>query len=160
MGSARYPYRTQRGPWMFFGGDGVWAPLTVPGDFLSCGRDAEEVAQFLPRLRETVRKLAPQPPVPHDIKPSSVPAALADREFVFVRRDSQRPPLKPPYEGPYKVLEHSKKTFVLDYGNRQDSVSIDRLKPAFLEPMTPFEAARRAPRGRPPTPTWRRDPAA
>ena len=52
---------------------------------------------------------------------------------------------------PYKVLVHGDKSFVLDYGTRQDSVSIDRLKPAFVDPMTPIEAANRAPRGRAPT---------
>ena len=114
------------------------APLTVPSTWSA-------------RLRETIRKLAPRPPVPHGTKPSSVPNALADSRFVFVRRDSHRPPLTPPYEGPYKVLVHGNKSFVLDYGTRQDSVSIDRLKPAFVDPMTPIEAAKRAPRGRPPT---------
>ena len=49
------------------------------------------------------------------------------------------------------MLVHGDKSFVLDYGTRQDSVSIDRLKPAFVDPMTPIEAAKRAPRGRPPT---------
>ena len=127
------------------------APLTVPGDFLPRGQDTDDVAHFLPRLRETVRKLAPRPPVPHGTKPSSVPTALADSRFVFVRQDSHRPPLTPPYEGPYKVLVHGDKSFVLYYGTRQDSVSIDRLKPAFVDPMTPIEAAKRAPRGRPPT---------
>ena len=101
--------------------------------------------------RETVRKLAPRPPVPHGTKPSSVPTALIDSRFVFVRRDSHRPPLTPPNEGPYKVLVHGDKSFVLDYGTRQYSVSIGRLKPAFVDPMTPIEAAKRAPRGRPPT---------
>ena len=33
------------------------APLTVPGDFLRRGQDTEDVAHFLPRLRETVRHL-------------------------------------------------------------------------------------------------------
>ena len=95
------------------------APLTVPGDFLPRGQDTDDVAQFLPRLRETVRKLAPRPPVPHGTRPSSVPTALADSRFVFVRRDSHCPPLTPPYEGPYKVLVHGDKSFVLDYGNRR-----------------------------------------
>ena len=80
-----------------------------------------------------------------------MPATLANSSYVFVRRDSHRPPLTPPYEGPYKVLTHDDKTFLLDYGNRQDSVSIDRLKPAFLDPVKPVEAAKRAPRGRPAT---------
>ena len=77
------------------------APLTVPGDFLPRGQDTDVIAHFLPRFRETVRKLAPRPPVPHGTKPSSVPTALADSRFVFVRRDSHHPPLTPPYEGPY-----------------------------------------------------------
>ena len=105
------------------------APLTVPGDFLPPGQDTDDVAHFLPRLRATVRKLAPRPPVPHGTKPSSVPTALADSRFVFVRRDSHRPPLTPPYEGPYKVLVYGDKSFVLDYGTRQDSVSIDLSSP-------------------------------
>ena len=151
MGSARYPHRPQRGPRMFIGGDGVWSATDCTGDFLPRGQDTDDVAHFLPRLRKTVRKLAPRPPVPHGTKPSSVPTALADSRFVFVRRDRQRPPLTPPYEGPYKVLVHGDKSFVLDYGTRQDSVSIDRLKPAFVDPTTPIEAAKRAPRGRPPT---------
>ena len=127
------------------------APLTVSGDFLPRGQDTDDVTHLLPRLREPVRKLAPHPPVPHGTKPSSVPTALAESRFVFVRRDSHRPPLTPPYESPYKVLVHGDKSFVLDYGTRQDSASIDRLKPAFVDPMTPIEAAKRAPRGRPPT---------
>ena len=124
-------------------------PLTVPGDFLPRGQDTDDVAHFLPRIRETLRKLAPRPPVPHGTNPSSVPTAHADNRFVFVRRDSHRPPLTPPYEGPYKVLVHGDKSFVLDYGTPHDS--IDRLKPAFVDPMTPIEAAKRTPRGRPPT---------
>ena len=127
------------------------ASLTVPSDILPRGQDTDDVAHFLPRLRETVRKFAPGPPVPHCTKPSSVPTALADSRFVFVRRHCHRPPLTPPYDGPYNVLVHGDKSFVLDYGSRQDSVSIDRLKPAFVDPMTPIEAAKRASRGRPPT---------
>ena len=127
------------------------APLTVLGDFLPRGQDTDDVAHFLPRLRETVRKMAPRPPVPHGTKPSSVSTALADSRFVFVRRDSHRPPLTPPYVGPYNVLVHGDNSFVLDYGTRQGSVSIDHLKPAFVDPMTPIEATKRAHRGRPPT---------
>ena len=135
---------------MFIGGDGVWSAIDCSRRFPATWSGHRRCCA-LPRLRETVRKLAPRPPVPHGTKPSSVPTALADSRFVFVRRDSHRPPLTPPYEGLYKVLVHGDKSFVLDYGTRQDSVSIDRLKPAFVDPMTPIEAAKRAPRGRPPT---------
>ena len=45
-------------------------------------------------------------------------------------------PWCPPYplnDGPFRVLERSAKYFSLDLGGRQDTVSIDRLKPAFLD---------------------------
>ena len=125
------------------------APLTVPGDFIPRRQETQEAARFLPRLRERVRDLAPRPSIPHGTRPSSVPSTLAHSAYVFVRRDSHRPPLTPPYEGPYKVLTHGEKSFVLNYGNRHDRVSIDRLKPAHLDSDIPVDAAKRAPRGRP-----------
>ena len=125
------------------------APLTVPGDFVPRGQETQEATRFLPRLRETVRDLAPRPSTPHGTRPSFVPSTLAHSAYVFVRRDNHRPPLTPPYEGPYKVLTHGEKSFVLDYGNRHDSVSIDLLKPAHLDPESSVEAAKRATRGRP-----------
>jgi len=49
---------------------------------------------------------------------------------VFVRHDALRSPLQPPYDGPYRVLERKDKCYVLDLAGRQDTVSIDLLKPA------------------------------
>ena len=118
----------------------MYGPLTVPGDFLPRGRDAEEVAQFLPRLRQ-------RPPVSHSIKPPSVPAALADSEVVFVRQTvnaRQRPPLAPPYEGPYSL--EGLGTRKEDVRTRLRKSTRQRQHRPFIDPMTPFEAARRAPR--------------
>ena len=136
---------------MFIGGDGVWSATDCSGRFpatwsghrrrcavpTSTSRDSSQVGTSSSRStwHETV-----------------ICADCARRQPFRVRQTRQSPPpLTPPYEGPYKVLVHGDKSFVLDYGNRQDSVSIDRLKPAFVDPMTPIEAAKRAPRGRPPT---------
>ena len=47
------------------------APLTVPGDFL---QESQEAGQFLPRLRETVRELAPRPAIPSGSEPVTAPA--------------------------------------------------------------------------------------
>merc|ERR1712008_273682 len=80
----------------------------------------------------------------------NVPGALKDAKFVFVRRDAKKTPLQNPYDGPFEVLERAPKHFVLQLGNQQDSVSIDRLKPAYIDQTKPFQVAQPPRRGRPP----------
>ena len=53
---------------------------------------------------------------------------------MFVRHDAVRKPLQPPYDGPFKVLQRADKFFILDINGKQDTVSLDHLKPAFLDP--------------------------
>ena len=55
---------------------------------------------------------------------------------VFVRHDVVRKSLQQPYNGPYKVLKRIDKYFLLDINRCQDTVSLDRLKPAFQETLT------------------------
>ena len=40
--------------------------------------------------------------------------------------------LQPAYTGPFPVLDKKDKYFILDLGDRTDSVSIDRLKAAYM----------------------------
>ena len=58
---------------------------------------------------------------------------LATSTHVFVRHDAVRKPLQPPYDGPYRVLKRAEKHYTLEVANRQEVVSLDRLKPAFME---------------------------
>ena len=58
-----------------------------------------------------------------------LPPALWEAEYVFVRRDSARPSLTPLYDGPYKVVQHSDRYFCLTIRDKEDSVSVSRLKP-------------------------------
>ncbi len=60
-----------------------------------------------------------------------------------MRRGGALPPLTPLYVGPYEVLERADKFFRLAVGGREETVSIDRLKP---HGSGPFLAAG----GRPP----------
>ena len=64
-----------------------------------------------------------------------------------MRRGGTTPPLTPPYAGPYKVLESGEKTFLIRIGNREDRVSVDRLKPHLgKEPVQPAAPRRRRPK--------------
>jgi hypothetical protein len=76
------------------------------------------------------------------------PAALLQASHVYVRRGGTLPPLTPLYVGPYEVLERADKHFRLAVGGREETVSIDRLKPHLG--VWSFSAA--APR--PPLPWW------
>ena len=64
-------------------------------------------------------------------------------------------PIAPLYEGPYKVLARSLKTFQLQVGKRVEIVSVQRLKLAFtVDDEAPVEPPRRGspPRQPPPVP--------
>jgi hypothetical protein len=65
-----------------------------------------------------------------------------------VQVGGQQKPLAAPYAGPYLVVSKGAKTFNIQVGQRQEIVSVDRLKPhTGSGPLTPAEAASR---GRPP----------
>lgn len=60
--------------------------------------------------------------------------ALKDCTHVFIRDDSTKVGLQFPYKGPYKVVSRHEKFFTVEISDKNTStISIDRLKPAFLE---------------------------
>ncbi|KAI0230299.1 hypothetical protein LSAT2_019332 [Lamellibrachia satsuma] len=110
-------------------------PLRLPGQFfeqLPAGH-VDDPAAFLPRLRTAMRDLRPTIPEHHGSHRTAVPTALTSATHVFVRHDAHHTPLQRPYDGPFLILQRNEKFFVLDYNGRHETVSIDRLKPAFLD---------------------------
>ena len=61
--------------------------------------------------------------------PETIPAALSTCSMVLVRKDGHVPPLAPLYDGPYRVLSRSPRTFKLQVGPREEVVSVHHLKP-------------------------------
>ena len=106
--------------------------LRIPGEFfvpkstLGC----EDTSVFIQRLREKMRNIFPvdSRSAKQDI---FIPKDLETCDYVFVRVDRVKTGLQPPYEGPFKVLKRMRKFYVLDMKNKNTSVSIDRLKPAY-----------------------------
>ncbi|UYV66016.1 hypothetical protein LAZ67_3006193 [Cordylochernes scorpioides] len=50
----------------------------------------------------------------------------------YLTQEEVKKALEPPYEGPFKVLRREEKYFIIKIKNKEVSVSIDRLKPAYL----------------------------
>lgn len=121
-------------------------PLQIPG--LPLRRSVEDPPEFLNRLRSDVIRLLPTPTSFHGEQQSYVPADLRTADYVFVRQDSPRTSLQPPYRGPYRVLERGEKDFLIHLGTREERISIDRLKRATVDrsSLVPATAPKR---GRP-----------
>ena len=111
--------------------------LRIPGEFLEetdlLITSQSAYAHDLVTSLSSIKPVLPRHPT---TRKTYIDKELNNTSHVFVRRDRVLPPLYRPYEGPYKVLERNQKYFLLDRDGREDSVSIDRLKPAF--PLSAF----------------------
>ncbi|CAH8562769.1 unnamed protein product [Dicrocoelium dendriticum] len=109
--------------------------LRLPGEMVLDSRTTGELDPFsyAERLKQHFRSIRPTSTRPN-LRKQQVHPDLHKCPFVFIRVDAVRRPLTPPYEGPYQVLSRKPKYFVLNKNGSKESVSIDRLKPAYVEP--------------------------
>lgn len=107
--------------------------IRLPGDFFTTQHDVTTDYAYVENVRETINKLQPVPAEPHSNKRAIfVHSDLHTCNNVFVRVDAVKKPLRPPYDGPYRVLKRTDKYFTLQLPDRQATISIDRLKPAYI----------------------------
>ncbi|XP_029651859.1 uncharacterized protein LOC115225074 [Octopus sinensis] len=108
--------------------------LTLPGQMIKpvSSQDFHDPAQYVHRLQTSMLHLSPAGPRQQNVV-SHVPKDINTWTHVFVRNDGIPSQLRPPYSGPYKVIKREQKYFVLDIGGKRNTVSIDRLKKAFIE---------------------------
>ena len=112
--------------------------LRLPAEFFtSTITSTDDPSTYVTRLKSTMSKLKPLPVRPQPQHKSHVSNTLSHCTHVFVRHDGVRKPLQPVYDGPFKVLKRSDKHFTLQYPNRTDVVSIDRLKTAHIDTSSP-----------------------
>nr|VZI46589.1 unnamed protein product [Spirometra erinaceieuropaei] len=108
--------------------------LRLPGEMITpTSRGADETPDNLVhRLRQFMRSLSPVPPRA-PMTESYVEKELDKCTHVFVRCDRVRQPLESPYEGPFRVLARNAKTFRILRSDKEDVVSVDRVKAAVAE---------------------------
>ncbi|BHF63888.1 hypothetical protein SprV_0200688300 [Sparganum proliferum] len=108
--------------------------LRLPGEMITAtSRGADETPDNLVhRLRQFMRSLSPVPPRT-PMTESYFEKDLDKCTHVFVRCDRVRQPLESPYEGPFRVLARNAKTCRILRGDKEDVVSVDRVKAAVAE---------------------------
>lgn len=107
--------------------------LVVPGEFFPDNSSTSN----LDHLRRIAGKFTP---CKQTYKPTDhryVAPDLLTSKYVFLRTDAHKSPLTPPYSGPYEVIQRKEKAFQLRIKGAADWVSIDRLKPAYLQDDDP-----------------------
>lgn len=107
--------------------------LRLPGQFYDNAGDVDpnDPYSLVEKIRETINNYRPTRDKLSSRK-IFVNSELKDCEYVFVRDDSVHKSLKPPYDGPFKILERGPKVFKIRLPGREARISIDRLKPAFV----------------------------
>jgi cleavage and polyadenylation specificity factor subunit 1 len=113
--------------------------LRLPGGFFmpQVESDNTDLNTYVTRLKSMMQTVRAAPPRHPPSLRTHVHDDLSTASYVFVRHDAVRKPLQQPYDGPYKVLRRSEKYFTLECNGKQNTVSLDRLKPAHLDHCPP-----------------------
>ena len=104
--------------------------LTLPGQFLAAME--WHPADYIKQLQSSTP--LPTRPASYAEAVDSVPDKLLKAEYVYVGRGDLVPPLA---HGLHKVLEAGQNFFIISLGGREDTVSVDRLKPHLGGPVEP-----------------------
>lgn len=107
--------------------------LTLPGEFFEAtSTGTTDYTDFSARLRLIAQNFQPVPASRHCKDKPFVFKDLETSDYVFVREDALRGSLQPPYSGPYKILSRGDKVYKVLLKGKPVTVSVNRLKPAFI----------------------------
>lgn len=106
--------------------------LRLPGELFAPAKPLE-YTEILSSLKTAMQNLQPTQASNHAKHKPFVFKELDNCTHVFIRKDMVTSPLTSPYSGPYAVLKKGPKSFKVIVKSHHKNISIDRLKPAFLE---------------------------
>ena len=78
--------------------------------------------------------LHPTPTSHHAKRRTLISKDLDSCTHIFIRKDAICKSLQPPYDGPFEVIKCTPKFFTVTVNGNPQNISLDRLKPAHLEP--------------------------
>lgn len=102
--------------------------LWLPGNFFTNPTKKPPQIELVNQLRNHLATCQPTPPQLTNKQPTFINRGLANSNLVFLQNRSVRPPLTPPYKGPYHVLTQSDKTYTIEINGKPIMVSTDRIK--------------------------------
>ncbi|GFS80407.1 transposon Ty3-G Gag-Pol polyprotein [Trichonephila clavipes] len=107
--------------------------LRLPSDLVTSDSINQTAnSTYVTSLIQTMRSLNPVSTAQHGTQNIYINLSLKTCSHIFLRSDKVNPPLTPPYTGPHLVISRNDKNFIIDLNGKQSTVSIDRLKPAYL----------------------------
>lgn len=106
--------------------------LRLPSDFFEDKQVQCDPSTLLDSIQKAINKCRPAYSPHASNRTYFKHKDLESCNFVFVRDDTVRRPLKSPYDGPYRVISRDSKVFLVQLENRQTRISVDRLKPAYV----------------------------
>lgn len=107
--------------------------LRIPAEFFNSSPQTNlpDTSEFTLALKQAMESVRPTQTAWHGKAPTFIHADLQTCTHVFVRNDTVRPALTPPYQGPFEVVQRGEKTFQVMINGKKNTISIDRLKPCF-----------------------------
>ncbi|UYV66459.1 hypothetical protein LAZ67_4001746 [Cordylochernes scorpioides] len=108
--------------------------LNLPADLLTNSEFKNpDPSNFATQLKNYMSRIRPQPTKQTKQNNIFSHKDLDTCSHVFVRKDFVKRALSPPYEGPFPVVSRSSKTFTVKINDQNKVISVNRLKPAFIE---------------------------
>ncbi|KFD44842.1 hypothetical protein M513_14281 [Trichuris suis] len=126
----------KEGLWYSFAELVYGSPLRLPAIFFSASVSHSDPSVLMAHLDTFFKSMRPTPTRQSTQRYWHVPQSLSTASHVFLRVDAHCPPLSPAYEGPLTVTNRMDKTIIIIRNGKTDTVSIGRVKPAFLDPVT------------------------
>ncbi|XP_029670043.1 uncharacterized protein LOC115239589 [Formica exsecta] len=106
--------------------------LKIPGEFFIEDLPADPEI-FVEKHQIHMREIKSQPTAHHHKKTPFYHKNLFDCTHVWIRVDSVKKSLQPPYNGPFRVVNRiNNNLFTVDVSGKLTDVSTERLKPVFL----------------------------
>lgn len=112
--------------------------LRLPGEFFTLSKPIVNESEFVCDFRKKMGAIQPKQASNHNKTAVFIEKSLSDATHVFVRNDSVRAALQPPYDGPFEIIDkHATKYYNINVNGTHKKISVDRLKAAFTTSTQP-----------------------